>query len=145
MLGIFVSGIQLRTMLVIWVDILNNIFKSSSWSVPTFHVLADLKFRNAIIVLPNCYSESLLKKNCSFVCFHLVFWLYESIGGMQELLFSYNIAVDRSDEMKKVLNKSAASVGLRLPDVYQPWQLVLPILLLNQYSCSLDGRVDIYL
>lgn len=39
---------------------------------------------------------------------------------VQELLFSYNIAVDRSDEMKKVLNKSAASVGLRLPDVYQP-------------------------
>ncbi|KAH7547945.1 hypothetical protein JRO89_XS14G0043000 [Xanthoceras sorbifolium] len=36
-----------------------------------------------------------------------------------DLLFSYNIAVDRSDEMKKVLGKSAASVGLQLPDVYQ--------------------------
>ncbi|XP_006664308.2 uncharacterized protein LOC102715258 [Oryza brachyantha] len=34
-------------------------------------------------------------------------------------LLSYNIAVDRSDEMKKILNKSAASVGLQLPDVYQ--------------------------
>ena len=38
---------------------------------------------------------------------------------VQELLLSYNIAVDRSDEMKKILNKSAASVGLQLPDVYQ--------------------------
>ncbi|KAJ0102353.1 hypothetical protein Patl1_06170 [Pistacia atlantica] len=37
-----------------------------------------------------------------------------------ELLFSYNIAVDRSDEMKRVLGKSAASVGLRLPEPYQP-------------------------
>ncbi|CAN6568639.1 unnamed protein product [Malus baccata var. baccata] len=35
-------------------------------------------------------------------------------------LFSYNIAVDRTDEMKRVLGKSAASVGLQLPDVYQP-------------------------
>lgn len=39
---------------------------------------------------------------------------------VQDLLFSYNIAVDRSDEMKKVLGKSAASVGLQLPEVYQP-------------------------
>lgn len=39
----------------------------------------------------------------------------------QDLLFSYNIAVDRSEEMKRVLGKSAASVGLQLPDVYQPW------------------------
>lgn len=38
---------------------------------------------------------------------------------LQDLLFSYNIAVDRSNEMTKVLGKSAASVGLRLPDVYQ--------------------------
>ncbi|KAF9607056.1 hypothetical protein IFM89_030883 [Coptis chinensis] len=37
-----------------------------------------------------------------------------------ELLFSYNIAVDRSDEVKRTLNKSAASVGLQLPEVYQP-------------------------
>ncbi|KAH9703465.1 hypothetical protein KPL70_011124 [Citrus sinensis] len=37
-----------------------------------------------------------------------------------DLLFSYNIAVDRSDEMKRILGKSAASVGLQLPEVYQP-------------------------
>ncbi|KAM0936553.1 hypothetical protein DsansV1_C26g0189861 [Dioscorea sansibarensis] len=47
-------------------------------------------------------------------------FLLNSVHRHKELLFSYNIAVDRSDEMKKVLNKSAASVGLRLPDVYQP-------------------------
>ncbi|KAJ0974670.1 hypothetical protein J5N97_016635 [Dioscorea zingiberensis] len=47
-------------------------------------------------------------------------YLLNSVHHHKELLFSYNIAVDRSDEMKKVLNKSAASVGLRLPDVYQP-------------------------
>nr|POE89038.1 40s ribosomal protein s23 [Quercus suber] len=39
---------------------------------------------------------------------------------VKDLLFSYNIAVDRSEEMKRVLGKSAASVGLQLPDVYQP-------------------------
>jgi len=39
---------------------------------------------------------------------------------LQDLLFSYNIAVDRTEEMKRVLNKSAASVGLRLPEVYEP-------------------------
>ena len=38
----------------------------------------------------------------------------------QDLLFSYNIAVDRTDEMKRILGKSAASVGLQLPDVYKP-------------------------
>lgn len=38
---------------------------------------------------------------------------------LQDLLFSYNIAVDRSDEVKKTLGKSAASVGLQLPEVYQ--------------------------
>ncbi|CAK9155127.1 unnamed protein product [Ilex paraguariensis] len=43
-----------------------------------------------------------------------------SVHQHKDLLFSYNIAVDRSDEMKKVLGKSAASVGLQLPDVYQP-------------------------
>ncbi|XP_011102289.1 uncharacterized protein LOC105180320 [Sesamum indicum] len=42
-----------------------------------------------------------------------------SVHHHKELLFSYNIAVDRSDEMKKILGKSAASVGLQLPDVYQ--------------------------
>ncbi|TXG49610.1 hypothetical protein EZV62_025485 [Acer yangbiense] len=38
---------------------------------------------------------------------------------VNDLLFSYNIAVDRSEEMKRTLGKSAASVGLQLPDVYQ--------------------------
>ncbi|KAG0475746.1 hypothetical protein HPP92_015432 [Vanilla planifolia] len=47
-------------------------------------------------------------------------FLLNSVHHHKDLLFSYNIAVDRSDEMKKILNKSAASVGLRLPDVYQP-------------------------
>ncbi|KAH0459613.1 hypothetical protein IEQ34_012427 [Dendrobium chrysotoxum] len=47
-------------------------------------------------------------------------FLLNSVHHHKDLLFSYNIAVDRSDEMKKVLNKSAASVGLRLPEVYQP-------------------------
>ncbi|OAY66620.1 uncharacterized protein LOC109719067 isoform X2 [Ananas comosus] len=47
-------------------------------------------------------------------------FLLNSVHHHKELLFSYNIAVDRSDEVKKILDKSAASVGLRLPDVYQP-------------------------
>lgn len=47
-------------------------------------------------------------------------FLLNSVHHHKDLLFSYNIAVDRSDEMKKVLRKSAASVGLQLPDVYQP-------------------------
>ncbi|KAJ8461157.1 hypothetical protein OPV22_034083 [Ensete ventricosum] len=51
---------------------------------------------------------------------HEYTFLLNSVHHHKELLFSYNIAVDRSDEMKKVLNKSAASVGLQLPDVYQP-------------------------
>ncbi|KAG1365527.1 hypothetical protein COCNU_12G005270 [Cocos nucifera] len=46
-------------------------------------------------------------------------FLLNSVHHHKELLLSYNIAVDRSDEMKKILNKSAASVGLHLPDVYQ--------------------------
>ncbi|XP_052187505.1 uncharacterized protein LOC127798175 [Diospyros lotus] len=46
--------------------------------------------------------------------------LLNSVHHQKDLLFSYNIAVDRSDEMKKVLGKSAASVGLKLPEVYQP-------------------------
>ncbi|KAF4383426.1 hypothetical protein G4B88_024000 [Cannabis sativa] len=41
-------------------------------------------------------------------------------GYGKELLFSYNIAVDRSEEMKRTLGKSAASVGLQLPEVYEP-------------------------
>ncbi|KAJ1689023.1 hypothetical protein LUZ63_013178 [Rhynchospora breviuscula] len=44
-------------------------------------------------------------------------YLINSVHHHQELLFSYNIAVDRSDEMRKILKKSAASVGLQLPDV----------------------------
>ncbi|XP_006658385.3 uncharacterized protein LOC102721004 [Oryza brachyantha] len=47
-------------------------------------------------------------------------YLLTSVHSHKDLLFSYNIAVDRSEEMKKILNKSAASVGLQLPDVYQP-------------------------
>ncbi|KAL8093268.1 uncharacterized protein LOC141688818 [Apium graveolens] len=46
--------------------------------------------------------------------------LLNSVHHHKILLFSYNIAVDRTDEMKKVLGKSAASVGLQLPEVYQP-------------------------
>ncbi|CAI0411648.1 unnamed protein product [Linum tenue] len=46
-------------------------------------------------------------------------FLLNSVQHHKDLLISYNIAVDRSDEMKKVLGKSAASVGLQLPDVYQ--------------------------
>ncbi|CAL5404427.1 unnamed protein product [Camellia sinensis] len=46
-------------------------------------------------------------------------FLLNSVHHHKDLLFSYNIAVDRSDEMKKVLGKSAASVGLQLPEVYQ--------------------------
>ncbi|XP_010269809.1 PREDICTED: uncharacterized protein LOC104606362 [Nelumbo nucifera] len=46
--------------------------------------------------------------------------LLNSVHHHKDLLFSYNIAVDRSDEMKRILGKSAASVGLRLPEVYQP-------------------------
>ncbi|CAA6661944.1 unnamed protein product [Spirodela intermedia] len=47
-------------------------------------------------------------------------FLLNSVHHHKELLFSYNIAVDRTDEMRKTLKKSAASVGLQLPDVYQP-------------------------
>ncbi|KAK2993726.1 hypothetical protein RJ640_003725 [Escallonia rubra] len=47
-------------------------------------------------------------------------FLLNSVHHQKDLLFSYNIAVDRSEEMKRILGKSAASVGLQLPDVYQP-------------------------
>lgn len=47
-------------------------------------------------------------------------FLLNSVHHQKDLLFSYNIAVDRSNEMKKVLKSSAASVGLQLPQVYQP-------------------------
>ncbi|KAL4565055.1 hypothetical protein LXL04_029137 [Taraxacum kok-saghyz] len=46
-------------------------------------------------------------------------FLINNVHHHQELLFSYNIAVDRTDEMKKILGKSAASVGLQLPEVYK--------------------------
>ncbi|CAI0442865.1 unnamed protein product [Linum tenue] len=45
--------------------------------------------------------------------------LLNSVHHHKDLLISYNIAVDRTNEMKKVLGKSAASVGLQLPEVYQ--------------------------
>ncbi|KAF7836428.1 Complex 1 LYR protein [Senna tora] len=47
-------------------------------------------------------------------------FLLNSVHHHKELLFSYNIAVDRSDEMKRIIGKSASSVGLQLPEVYQP-------------------------
>ncbi|KAB1212215.1 hypothetical protein CJ030_MR5G024983 [Morella rubra] len=47
-------------------------------------------------------------------------FLLNSVHHHKDLLFSYNIAVDRSEEMNRVLGKSAASVGLQLPEVYQP-------------------------
>ncbi|KAL8170172.1 hypothetical protein V2J09_021976 [Rumex salicifolius] len=46
-------------------------------------------------------------------------YLLNNVQHQKELLFSYNIAVDRSDEMKRILGKSASSVGLQLPEVYQ--------------------------
>lgn len=46
-------------------------------------------------------------------------YLLNSVHHHKELLFSYNIAVDRSDEVARTLKKSAASVGLQLPHVYQ--------------------------
>ncbi|OVA19714.1 hypothetical protein BVC80_9059g33 [Macleaya cordata] len=46
-------------------------------------------------------------------------YMLNSIHHHKDLLFSYNIAVDRSEEMTRTLRKSAASVGLQLPDVYQ--------------------------
>ncbi|XP_054808001.1 uncharacterized protein LOC129310159 [Prosopis cineraria] len=47
-------------------------------------------------------------------------FLLNSVHHHKDLLFSYNIAVDRTDEVKRVIGKSAASVGLRLPAAYQP-------------------------
>lgn len=47
-------------------------------------------------------------------------FMLNSVHHHKDLLFGYNIAVDRSDEMKRILGKSAASVGLQLPEVYQP-------------------------
>ncbi|KAK7369187.1 hypothetical protein VNO80_11222 [Phaseolus coccineus] len=47
-------------------------------------------------------------------------FLLNSVHHQKDLLFSYNIAVDRSDEVKRTLGKSASSVGLQLPQIYQP-------------------------
>ncbi|RZC45986.1 hypothetical protein C5167_038940 [Papaver somniferum] len=46
-------------------------------------------------------------------------YMLNSIHHHQNLLFSYNIAVDRSEEMTRTLRKSAGSVGLQLPEVYR--------------------------
>ncbi|KAK9136701.1 hypothetical protein Sjap_007295 [Stephania japonica] len=46
-------------------------------------------------------------------------FMLNSIHHHKDLLFSYNIAVDRSDDATRTLTKSAASVGLQLPDVHQ--------------------------
>ncbi|XP_073151072.1 uncharacterized protein [Henckelia pumila] len=61
------------------------------------------------------FEESRNLKLASDYTFYL-----NSIHHHKDLLLSYNIAVDRADEMKKILGKSAASVGLKLPDAYQP-------------------------
>ncbi|GAA0167705.1 hypothetical protein LIER_22577 [Lithospermum erythrorhizon] len=47
-------------------------------------------------------------------------FLLNSVHHQKDLLFSYNIAVDRTEEMAKTLGKSAASVGLQLPEAYKP-------------------------
>ncbi|XP_054780769.1 uncharacterized protein LOC129288286 [Prosopis cineraria] len=47
-------------------------------------------------------------------------FMLNSVHHHKDLLFSYNIAVDRTDEMKRVIGKSAAGVGLRLPEAYEP-------------------------
>ncbi|KAK7359156.1 hypothetical protein VNO77_01103 [Canavalia gladiata] len=46
-------------------------------------------------------------------------YLLNSVNHHKDLLLSYNIAVDRTDEVKRTLGKSAARVGLGLPEVYQ--------------------------
>lgn len=60
-------------------------------------------------------------------------FLLNSVHHQKDLLFSYNIAIDRSDEMKRILGKSAASVGLKLPEVYQPW---CPVVVLSSRITS---------
>uniref|UniRef100_A0A0D6R9B3 Complex 1 LYR protein n=1 Tax=Araucaria cunninghamii TaxID=56994 RepID=A0A0D6R9B3_ARACU len=45
--------------------------------------------------------------------------LLNSVHHHKDLLFSYNIAVDREDEMKLKLKRSASSVGLQLPEHYK--------------------------
>ncbi|KAG6758455.1 hypothetical protein POTOM_038803 [Populus tomentosa] len=46
-------------------------------------------------------------------------FLFNSVQHHKGLQFSYNLAVDRTDEMKRILGKSATSVGLQLPEAYQ--------------------------
>ncbi|KAL0540524.1 hypothetical protein IC582_020532 [Cucumis melo] len=72
------------------------------------------KFRDkSILSKPHSVQQEIkLARNYTF--------LLNSVHHQKDLLFSYNIAVDRSDEMKRILGKSAASVGLSLPEVYQP-------------------------
>ncbi|XP_030450903.1 uncharacterized protein LOC115673024 [Syzygium oleosum] len=69
--------------------------------------------KNCILTDPSSIQQKInLAKDYTF--------LLNSVHHHKELLFSYNIAVDRSEEMKRILGKSASSVGLRLPEVYQP-------------------------
>ncbi|KAG4915390.1 hypothetical protein JHK87_052947 [Glycine soja] len=44
-------------------------------------------------------------------------FLLNSVHHHKELLFSYNIAVDRSNEVKRTHGKSASSVGLQFPEL----------------------------
>ncbi|XP_058079428.1 uncharacterized protein LOC131227641 [Magnolia sinica] len=71
------------------------------------------EFRNSV-ELSDAAAQQKIKLARDYTC------LLNSVHHHKELLFSYNIAVDRSDEVKRTLNKSAASVGLQLPEVYQP-------------------------
>jgi len=45
--------------------------------------------------------------------------LLNSVHHHKDLLFSYNIAIDREEEKKLTLKKSASSVGLQLPQPYE--------------------------
>lgn len=67
----------------------------------------------------NCKLSDLSSIQQKIKLAHDYTFLLSSVHHHKDLLFSYNIAVDRSDEMKRVLGKSAASVGLQLPEVYQ--------------------------
>ncbi|KAJ4720852.1 Complex 1 LYR-like protein [Melia azedarach] len=68
----------------------------------------------------NCKLSDPSSKQQKIKLAHDYAFLLNNVHHHKELLFSYNIAVDRSEEMKRILGKSAASVGLQLPDVYQP-------------------------
>jgi hypothetical protein len=45
--------------------------------------------------------------------------LLNSVHHHKDLLFSYNIAIDREAEKKLTLERSASSVGLQLPQPYK--------------------------